>query len=71
MGETAKIIGRFQFHPDRASEFSDDGTEIVEVEVDTIEEFIDYCTEFESALIDAVVFFNGQTISVKDFPTTA
>ncbi len=59
------IVIRFQFLPDRAAEFSENGTEIVEMLFDTLEEAQPFIEEFHSAMVDAVALVNGQVIPVR------
>ena len=42
-----------------------------ELQVDTIDEVMDYVLEFDDALLDASAIVNGQVISLTDFPTVS
>ncbi len=67
---TEQIIARFTFKPDRAAEFLfDEGQIVSELQVDTIDEVMDYVLQFDDALSDASAIVNGQVISLTDFPT--
>ena len=67
---TDAIIARFTFHADRAGEFLfDEGQIVSELQVDTIDEVMEYVFQFDDALVDASAIINGQVISLTDFPT--
>lgn len=69
---TEQIIARFTFKHDRAAEFLfDEGQLVSELQVDTIDEVMDYVLQFDDALIDASAIVNGQVISLTDFPTVS
>ena len=69
---TEQIIARFTFKPDRAAEFLfDEGQQVSELQVDTIDEVMDYVLQFDDALIDASAIVNGQVVSLTDFPTVS
>lgn len=59
------IVIRFQFLPDRAAEFSETGTEIVEMLFDSLAEAEPFIHEFHDAMVDAVALVNGQVIPVR------
>ena len=73
------IIARFQFSPDRAHEFLEtvhhDGDEyqptVTELQVDDIEEVMDYVRQFDDALIDCNAIVNGKVINLSDFAEPA
>ena len=66
---TDTIIARFTFKADRASEFLfDEGQIVSELQVDTIEEVMEYVFQFDDALIDASAIVEGKVISLTDFP---
>jgi len=65
------VIARFTFKPDRAPEFSENGHEIVEVEVEDVSEIIEFCEEFKTAILDVQALVNGRTISLSDFTISA
>ena len=67
-----QIIARFTFKPDRAEEFLfDEGQLVSELQVDTIDEVMDYVLQFDDALVDASAIINGQVVSLTDFPTVS
>lgn len=69
---TEQIIARFTFKPDRAQEFLfDEGQLVSELQVDSIDEVMDYVLQFDDALTDASAIVNGQVISLTDFPTVS
>ena len=59
------IVARFQFLPDRVEEFSFGG-EFVEMQLDSIDELMEFCHEFDDALVDVVANVDGRIISAKD-----
>ena len=57
---TEPIVARFVFLPDRAGEFLfEEGQLVTEVQVDTIEEVMEYSYQFNDALEDAVVYMHA------------
>ena len=64
---TDNVITRFTFIPERAAEFSDDGREVVEMALDSIEEVQEFTEQFKDALIDVTAIVNGQVVSLSDF----
>ena len=69
---TESIIARFTFHPDRAGEFLfDEGQTVSELQVDTVDEVMEYVHQFDDALIDATALINGKVISLADFAEEA
>jgi len=69
---TEQIIARFTFKPDRAQEFLfDEGQLVSELQVDSIDEVMDYVLQFDDALTDASAIVNGQVVSLTDFPTVS
>lgn len=69
---TESIIARFTFHPDRAAEFLfDEGQTVSELQLDTVEEVMDFVHSFDDALIDASALVNGQVVSLVDFAEEA
>ena len=63
------VIARYTFLPDRAEEFSAEGTQVVEMALETVEEVYEFASEFRDALIDVTVLVNGQVVSLSDFAT--
>ncbi len=69
---TEQIIARFTFKPDRAQEFLfDEGQLVSELQVESIDEVMDYVLQFDDALTDASAIVNGQVVSLTDFPTVS
>lgn len=64
------IVTRFTFLPDRAAEFSDDGREVVEMALDSIEEIQEFTEQFKDALLDVTAIINGQVVSLSDYAGT-
>jgi hypothetical protein len=63
------VIARYTFKPDRVEEFSDEGTQIVEMAFEDAEEVYEFASEFRDALLDVTVLVNGQVVSLSDFAT--
>lgn len=63
---TDSVITRFTFFPERAAEFCDDGYEVIEMALDSIEEVQEYSEQFKDALLDVSAIVNGQVISLSD-----
>ena len=62
------VVARFVFKPERAHEFTEDGRQVIEVQLDTTDEAMDYVQQFEDALIDANVLINGASVvNLSDF----
>lgn len=61
------ITVRFEFAEDRADEFGWDGQSIVELEVDSVEEILEYCEQFGDAIVDCTASVNGRVISASEF----
>lgn len=59
------IVARFQFYPDRVEEFSYGG-EFVEMQLDELDELIEFCNEFDDALVDCIANVNGVIISARE-----
>jgi hypothetical protein len=60
-------IARFHFKADRAAEFSQDGNDIVEMQFEDVDELIEYCREFEDALLNVLVLLGKEVIQLSDF----
>ena len=58
------VIARFQFRPERVEEFSFGG-EFVEMQFDEVDEVIEFCEEFDDALLDVTANVNGRIISLS------
>jgi len=76
---TDPIIARFNFKQSRASEFLDvielDGKEfqptVTELQVEDIEEVMDYVHQFDDALLDCNAIINGKVVNLSDFAEPA
>lgn len=62
------VYARFQFKPDRAAEFSDQGREFVEMRYTDVDEIIADCNEFGDAIVDCTAFVNGKVITLSEQP---
>jgi hypothetical protein len=65
---TQPVIARFQFDPADAAHFLEGGREVIEMQFDTVDEIIEYCREFEDAIVDCTANINGRIISLADQP---
>lgn len=68
---TETIIARFTFKPDRAAEFLDGEQLVTQLEIDSIDEVMDYAHQFGDALVDASAIVNGQVVSLSDHASEA
>lgn len=62
------VIARFEFHADRAVEFSPEGTVFVEQRYNDVDELIADCNQFNEAIVDVTAIVNGQVISLSAQP---
>ena len=62
------IVARFTFTADRAGEFLDDGRLVTQIDCETIEEVMEYLTQFGDAIIDCNAIVNGQVVNLTDSP---
>ena len=72
------IVARFTFAPSRAEEFLADKDEngdlvyngrlVTQIDCDSIEEVMEYVTQFGDAITDANAIINGRVINLSDFP---
>lgn len=62
-------IARFEFLPERAHEFSPEGSLVVEQRYETIEELMADCENFKEAIADVTAIVNGRVISLSAQPT--
>ena len=62
------IVARFTFDPSRASEFLDEGRLVTQIDCDSIEEVMEYVTQFGDAITDANAIINGRVVNLSDFP---
>ena len=67
---TDTVITRFTCVPERAAEFSDDGRQVVEIALDSVEEVQEFTEQFKDALLDVTAIVNGQVVSLSDFAGT-
>lgn len=73
------IVARFNFKQSRASEFLDvielDGKKfqptVSELQVEDIEEVMDYVHQFDDALLDCNAIINGKVVNLSDFAQEA
>lgn len=73
------IVARFNFKQSRASEFLDivelDGKEfqptVTELQVEDVEEVMDYVRQFDDALLDCNAIINGKVVNLSDFAEPA
>lgn len=73
------IIARFNFKQSRAGEFLEtveyDGEliqpTVTELQVDDIEEVMDYVRQFDDALLDCNAIVNGKVVNLSDFAEPA
>ena len=73
------IVARFNFKQSRASEFLDivelDGKEfqptVAELQVEDVEEVMDYVHQFNDALLDCNAIINGKVVNLSDFTEPA
>lgn len=63
------ITARFTFRPERAAEFLEGEQIVTQVEVDGVDEVMDYVAQFDDALTDACAIINGQVVNLSDFAT--
>ena len=63
------VVARYTFKPDRIEEFSAEGTQVVEMALETIDEVYGFAQEFKDALLDVTVLVNNQVVSLSDFAT--
>lgn len=61
------IVARFTFTPDRASEFLDEGRLVTQIDCDTIDEVMEYVTQFGDAISDANAIINGRVVNLSDY----
>lgn len=65
------IIARFTFRPARASEFLDEGRLVTQIDCESIEEVMEYVTQFGDAIVDANAIVNGRVVNLSDYPEDA
>ena len=65
------IVARFTFLPERAAEFLDEGRLVTQIDCDTIEEVMEYVTQFSDALVDANAIVNGKVVNLSDYSEEA
>lgn len=64
------VVARFTFSPERASEFLDEGRLVTQIDCDSIDEVMEYLTQFGDAIVDCNAIVNGQQINLSDFPVS-
>ncbi len=62
MNTVTPIVARFRFHPERRQEFVDGGSEVIEMQFDSIAEVAEYADAFADAIVEAFAFVNGQVV---------
>ena len=65
------IVARFTFTPERAQEFLDEGRLVTQIDCDSIEEVMEYVTQFGDAITDANAIVNGRVVNLSDYPEDA
>lgn len=60
------IVARFTFTVDRAGEFLDEGRLVTQIDCESIEEVMEYLTQFGDAIIDCSAIVNGQVVNLSD-----
>ena len=65
------IVARFTFTPERAEEFLDEGRLVTQIDCDSIEEVMEYVTQFGSAITDANAIVNGRVVNLSDYSEDA
>ena len=65
---TDPIVARFSFTVDRAGEFLDDGQLVTQIDCESIDEVMEYLTQFGDAITDCSAIVNGQVINLSDHP---
>ena len=62
------VVARFVFKEDRAHEFTFDGRLVMEVQLETTNEAMEYVEQFADALVDANVLIDGTSVvNLSDF----
>lgn len=62
------IVARFQFAPEHAEYFVEGGAQFIEMQFDEVDEIIEYCEEFEDAIVDCTAYINGRVVSLAEQP---
>ena len=65
---TDPIVARFTFTADRANEFLDDGRLVTQIDCESVDEVMEYLTQFGDAIADCSAIVNGQVINLSDSP---
>ena len=60
------IVARFTFSVDRADEFLEDGQLVTQIDCESIEEVMEYLTQFGDAILDCSAIVNGQVVNLSD-----
>ena len=64
------VIARFEFKPERAAEFCEEGRTFAELRYPEVEDLIADCEEFGDAVVDCTAFVNGKVITLSEMPST-
>lgn len=64
-----EVVARFEFKPERAHEFSPEGSLVVEQRYDAVEELIADCEEFQKAIVDVTAIVNGRVVNLSAQPS--
>ena len=62
------IVARFTFSVDRANEFLEDGQLVTQIDCESIEEVMEYLTQFGDAILECSAIVNGQVVNLSDSP---
>jgi len=65
----SQIVARFQFAPEHAEHFIEGGAQFVEMRFEEVDEIIEYCEEFNDAIVDCTAYVNGRVVSLASQPT--
>jgi len=68
MSAKERYIVRFTFKPGEARDFAYGDQQVVEMELDSLEEIVEYCKEFQESLLDVNAIVGGRVINASDFP---
>lgn len=60
------VIARFEFLPDRASDFCEEGQTIQEMQFDDIVELVEFTKELEHVLTEVLMYDGDNLISLRE-----